>query len=157
MEACSPEVLRALQMAMQNELDTVRIYRQMLQYVKNTKTRDILNRLIEEEYQHEKRIKDRFLQGGGKIPKNDGDYDLPNREQLLDLELKNFTISELISLAIQNEKISRDFYQAQLNRVDNPHVKEVFRWLVEQEEEHIRNLQNERDSHSNYEEVNYPG
>lgn len=140
-----PESVHALVMAMYNELDAVQIYEHILKYVKDTKARELLHRLIVEEHDHKEKIKEKILLAGGEMPKPDAKPhdDFPDREQLLDIELKNCTISELVNLAIENEKMSRDFYQAQYDRASNSEVKEIFKWLVKQEEEHIRNLKAE--------------
>jgi rubrerythrin len=141
----SPESIHALHMAMQNELDTIQIYEHILNHITNNHARELLHRLIVEEHNHENRLKEKIISGGGEItnPDTGAEIELPDREQLLDLELGNFTASELIHLALQNEQISRDFYKIQYDRVNNPEVKEIFRWLVDQEETHIENLKKE--------------
>jgi rubrerythrin len=142
MAELSLDSIHALHMAMQNELDTVQIYEHILKHVRDSKAREMLHRLIVEEHNHEIAIKERIVSGGGKIsnPEIPIDADYPNREQLFEIELENCTISELVNLAIENEQMSRDFYRLQHERAINNEVKEVFKWLVEQEEIHIRNL-----------------
>lgn len=142
MTELSPESIHALHMAMQNELDTIQIYEHILKYITHNHAREVLHRLIVEEHNHENRLKEKIVSGGGEIsnPDTKTEIELPDREQLLDLELGNFTASELIHLALQNEQISRDFYKIQYDRVNNPEMKEIFQWLVEQEETHIEKL-----------------
>ncbi|HFE65384.1 MAG TPA: hypothetical protein ENK14_13370 [Caldithrix sp.] len=147
------EVLHALKMAMQNESDTIRVYQHMFKKVKNSKTRQMLRHLINEEHFHEQRIKEKYREGGGQFPLNEWDSELPNREQLLDIELENLTVLELINLAMQVEKVSRDFYKVQYKRAADVEVKLIFDWLARQEEDHIKSLQQEYESHQNYHEV----
>ncbi|GAB4332731.1 MAG: hypothetical protein Kow0037_10500 [Calditrichia bacterium] len=128
----------------------------MLRRVKNQTTRKMLFQLIKEEHQHEVHIKERLLALGGEIDRVEFNFDLPNRGQMLDLELDNFSASELINLVIQNEKISRDYYLAQRDRVSHPQVKEIFQWLVDEENEHIKSLVKDQDCHDNYESVCLP-
>lgn len=151
----SPEALHALQMAIQNEQDMVQIYQHMLKHVNNSKTGEMLRGLIEEENNHQVRMKELVKTAGGEHlqPELDLNTKLPNKKQLMEIELDNFTVSELINLAIENERISRDFYLAQYHRARDETVKNVFKWLVDQEEVHIGNLQKENDAHPNYEEV----
>ena len=141
----SQEAVHALVMAMRNEIDTVQIYEHILKYVKDSMARELLHRLIVEEHNHKDQIQQKILSNGGDIPPSDikPHKDYPNREQLLDIELENCTVSELVNLAIENERMSRDFYKAQHGRAANKEVKAVFKWLMEQEEEHIRNLKGE--------------
>lgn len=153
MAALSPESLRALQMALQNENDTVLIYQHMLDRVKNGVTRALLARLIEEEILHRERIQEKISRNAQDLPGVSDEYDLPDRQSIMELELNNCTILELINLAIENEKISRDFYRAQFQRATDKEVQEIFQWLVNQENEHIQNLQMEYDAHQYYEEV----
>jgi rubrerythrin len=141
----SQESVHALIMAMHNELDTIQIYEHILKYLSDAKARELLHRLIVEEHNHEQEIKEKIISAGGEVPQPDAKphEDFPNREQLLDLELENCTVSELVNLAIENERMSRDFYLAQQDRATSPEVKAIFKWLVAQEEEHIRNLKAE--------------
>ena len=157
MSILSREALHALQMAMQNELDTIHIYKKMSEKVKNKKTLKILKNLIDEEYHHKDIMQNKITEKGGEILDSNYDFpELPNRQQLLEIELENCTVSELISLAIENEKISRDFYKIHYKRFDNKEVKEIFHWLIQQEEEHIRRLEKDQDSHKEYDEVGFP-
>ena len=55
----SLESIHALQMALQNEIDTVQIYEQMLKYIKDPQGRELLYRLIVEEHQHKQKIKEK--------------------------------------------------------------------------------------------------
>jgi rubrerythrin len=156
MPTLTPEALQALKMAMQNELDTVHIYKKMLEKVKNKETKEILNSLIEEEFQHKEKMQEKIKETG--LPESDlnTNYpELPNRDQLLEIELENCTVSELINLAIENEKISQHFYKEYYQRFKNEEVKAIFKWLIEQEEEHIQRLKKEYDSHKEYEEVRF--
>ena len=141
----SQESVHALIMAMHNEMDTIQIYEHIIKYLKDSKARELLHRLIVEEHNHEQEIKEKILSAGGEVPQPDTKphEEFPNREQLLDIELENCTISELVNLAIENEKMNRDFYIVQHDRATAPDVKAVFKWLVEQENEHIRNLKAE--------------
>ncbi len=151
MTRLSHESLHALLMAMQNELDTVQIYEHMLQHVTNPQARELLHRLIVEEHNHEQKIKERFLQGGGelvdKVGQLDVDDEFPDREQILRIELENCNVSELVNMAIESEQMNRDFYRSQEARAPNDEVKEIFKWLAEQEEIHIANLKNEYGSY----------
>ncbi len=142
MRKLSPESIHALHMAMQNELDTIQIYEHILKHINDSEARKLLHQLIVDEHSHEHKIKEKIISGGGKVskPEFDTDSDYPDRKQLLDIELDNYTITELVDLAIKNEQISRDFYQIQHERMINSDVKAVFKWLVEQEEIHIQNL-----------------
>ncbi len=153
----SPESLRALQIALKNENETVLIYQHMMNRVKNSVTQALLAQLIEEEFLHEKRIRDKISENNHDEPVSFEDIEVPNRRTIMELELTNCTILELINLAIENEKISRDFYQAQFQRVEDPEVRKIFQWLAEQEDEHIKNLQMEYDAHKYYEEVGFDG
>jgi rubrerythrin len=154
MESISPDAVHALLMARQNELDTVRIYRHMLKQVRNSKTKEILQQLIDEEHNHVKRIDEKIKYGGNELPLSDEiEVDLPEREKLMEMELDNCSVSELIHLAIENEKISRDFYQAQHDRAEDEQVRKVFNWLVDQEVQHIDHLESEYLAHRDYEEV----
>ncbi len=158
MSSLTPDASHALLMAIQNEADIVQIYQHMLKQVRNSNTRRMLERLIAEEQQHEQRMRKRLSDSGMKNPDKEEpelDIELPNRSQLMAIELENCTVAELISLAIENERISRDFYKAQYDRAEDWEVKAIFNWLVEQEEQHIGNLQSEYDKYQNYEEVNF--
>jgi len=142
MRKLSPESIHALHMAMQNELDTIQIYEHILKHVNDSQARKLLHQLIVDEHSHEHKIKEQIISGGGNVskPEFDKDSDYPDRTQLLDIELDNYTITELVDLAIKNEQISRDFYRIQHKRMINGDIKAVFKWLVEQEEIHIQNL-----------------
>ncbi len=141
MAKLSADALHALHMALQNEIDTSQIYTHMLPQVNDNRLREMLKNLIAEEYGHEKRIKEAILQGGGQLREAEQNSPLLDRQALMEIELKNLTMAELISLALENEKISRDFYQMQYDRVDDPTVKSIFKWLKEEEERHIRDLE----------------
>jgi len=139
----SPESLHAFYMAIQNELDTVQIYEHMLNHVTDSHAREVLHRLIVEEHNHEQGIKRKIEEVGGNPnpPELEVDYiDFPDRDSLLELELANCTVGELVNLAIENEQMSRDFYKIQHDRAQNPQVKAIFKWLWEEEEQHIKNL-----------------
>jgi rubrerythrin len=141
----SLESIHALQMAMQNELDTVQIYEQMLKHASDPKGRELLHRLIVEEHQHEQKIKEKIILAGGRFSQVDFtiEVEYPNREQILEMELDNCNVSELVNIALQSEQMNRDFYCIQLKRAKNKEVKEIFKWLLEQEELHIQNLKKE--------------
>lgn len=145
----SPESIHALQMAMQNEIDTVQIYEHMLRHVKDPKGRELLHRLIVEEHQHEQKIKERIILAGARISQSDltTGVEFPNREQILEMELDNCTVSELVNIALESEQMNRDFYSIQLNRAKDKKVKTIFKWLLEQEEQHIQNLKKEYSSY----------
>jgi len=130
-------------MAIQNEKDNTQIYHHILRQVKNSCARELLVRLIEEERQHRERIEQKIIEMGGNIPETESNVGVPDREQLMEMELENCSVSELINLAIENERISRDFYQVQYNRVNDSGVKAIFEWLIEQENEHIEKLMRE--------------
>ncbi|MFZ0390700.1 MAG: ferritin family protein [Calditrichia bacterium] len=151
----SQEALHALQMAIQNEQDTIQIYEQMLKQVKNSNTGKMLRWLIAEEQQHMKQMKEKVEKSAEQPVEVDPDLEseVPNREQLMEIELENCTVTELIDLAIENEKISRDFYREQQMRSKVPGVSSVFEWLVAEEEKHISKLQKEYHTYQNYEEV----
>ena len=154
----SPVALHALQMAMQSELDTVRIYKKMLKRVKNKKTLSVLEDLIKEEFDHEKRVKEKFLGAGGEFPEPENDFHLPQRDHLLEIELENCSSLELINIAMENERISRDFYVRQRDVAENDEVREIFNWLVREETQHIKNLKADFEAHKhNYNEVEYEG
>lgn len=158
MSSLTPDASHALLMAIQNEADIVQIYQHMLKQVRNSNTRRMLERLIAEEQQHEQRMRIRLSEDGMEGPDKEEpvpDIESPNRSQLMDIELENCTVAELISLAIENEGINRDFYKTQHDRAEDWEVKAIFNWLVEQEEKHISHLQNEYDKYQNYEEVNF--
>jgi rubrerythrin len=141
----SPESIHALQMAMQNEIDTVQIYEHMLRYVKDPKGRELLHRLIVEEHQHEQKIKEKIILAGARVTQTDltMGVEFPNREQLLEMELDNCSVSELVNIALESEQMNRDFYSIQLKRAKDKNVKAIFKWLLEQEEQHIQNLKKE--------------
>ncbi|MCK4893158.1 MAG: ferritin family protein [Calditrichia bacterium] len=142
----SPESLHALYMAMQNELDTVQIYEHMLNHVTDSHARELLHRLIVAEHNHEQSIKEKIISAGGNPSPPEAQLDsvdFPDRDQLLQIELANCTVAELVNLAIENEQMSRDFYKIQYNLAQNPEVKEIFKWLWGEEEQHIRNLKSE--------------
>ncbi len=155
MPSLSQEAIHALQMARQSELDTVQIYEHMIRQAGNSNTKDIFGRLIDEEHKHAKEIEDRLVAGGGEIPHPQADIEVPDRKQIMEIELQNCTVSELINLAIENERISRDFYKAQFDRANNGDVREIFDWLVSQEDDHIQKLKEEYEAHRNYEEVRF--
>ncbi len=155
MSSLSHEAIHALQMARQSELDTIQIYQHMLKQAKKSKTKKIFERLINEEYDHINEIKERLLSGGGELPPPDSDFDVPDREQMRDIELGNCSVQELINLAIENERISRDFYQAQYDRAGEEDVKKIFKWLVAEEVGHIDKLKLEYEGHADYEEVRF--
>jgi rubrerythrin len=142
----SPETLHALYMAMQNELDTVQIYEHMLNHVTDGHARELLHRLIVAEHNHEQSIKEKIVSAGGNASPPEAmldSVDFPERDQLLQIELANCTVGELVNLAIENEQMNRDFYKIQYNLAQNPEVKEIFRWLWAEEEQHIQNLKSE--------------
>ncbi len=141
MAKLSADALHALQMALQNEADTSQIYTHMLPQVENRELREMLKNLIAEEYEHEKKIREMILAGGGQLREPEQNPALLDRQALMDIELKNLRMEELISLALENEKISRDFYQMQCDRVTDPAVKAIFKWLKEEEERHIADLE----------------
>lgn len=151
MNSMQTELIHALQMAIQNEKDNSQIYHHILRQMKDPGARELLVRLIEEERQHREKIEQKILEMGGKIVPPESNMGLPNREQLMEMELENCSISELIDLAIENERISRDFYQEQHSRVNDQGVKAVFQWLIEQENNHIEML---IEKHRNWESVN---
>jgi rubrerythrin len=146
MASLSPESIHALQMALQNEIDTVQIYEHMLNHVTDVKAREVLHRLIVAELNHEDKIKEKIMSAGESVSPEKLEVtspDYPDRDQILEIELANCTVGELVNLAIENEQMSRDFYRIQYNRMENSEVKEIFKWLWEEEEQHIQNLKNE--------------
>ncbi|MBN2366147.1 MAG: hypothetical protein EH225_09210 [Calditrichaeota bacterium] len=151
MSKLSPESLHALLMAMQNEQDTVQIYEHMLRHVTNPQARELLHRLIVEEHNHEQKIKERFFEGGGEMVEESKiigmDEKFPDRGQIFHVELENCNVSELVNIAIESEQMNRDFYRSQEKRARHNEVKEIFKWLAEQEEIHISNLRNEYGSY----------
>jgi len=157
MAALSSDALHALQIGIQNELDTIHIYQKMLEKVKSRPTQAVLRRLIEEELSHKNRMKKKIEESNSQVPETDFEFpELPNREQLLELEFENCTVTELIDLAIENEKISRDFYKAQRDRAKHEDIAEIFQWLFREEQQHISNLEKEQSAHSDYGEVEFP-
>ncbi|MGM0599358.1 MAG: ferritin-like domain-containing protein [Candidatus Rifleibacteriota bacterium] len=49
----------------------------------------------------------------------------------------NYNADEIIELAIQIEKNGRDYFLAMAEKTDNPKVREVFNYLVNEEESHL--------------------
>ena len=146
----SPESIHALQMALQNEIDTVQIYEHMLNHVNDVKAREVLHRLIVGELNHEEKIKEKIISAGHSVNQGDleiEDVDYPDRDQILKIELANCTVAELVNLAIENELMSRDFYKIQHDRAENQEVKAIFKWLYDEEEQHIKNLKSEYESY----------
>jgi rubrerythrin len=43
--------------------------------------------------------------------------------------------------------MSRDFYKIQHDRAQDQEVQEIFKWLWQEEEQHIQNLKNEYESY----------
>ena len=150
MSDISPESVHALQMALQNEIDTVQIYEHMLDHVVDVKAREMLHRLIVAELNHEEKIKEKIIAAGHTISSvklEAAPVEYPDRDQILDIELANCTVAELVNLAIENEQMSRDFYKIQYDRAQDKEVQEIFKWLWEEEEQHIKNLKNEYESY----------
>lgn len=141
----SLDSIHALQIAMQNEKDTIQIYEHMLNHVRDSKGRELIHRLIIDEHQHQTKIKEKILLAGGRIAPLDVTIEIgfPNRDQIFEMELENCSVSELINIALQSEQMNRDFYDYQFKRARNKEVKNIFKWLMDQEELHIQNLRKE--------------
>jgi rubrerythrin len=152
MGSLSPEAIHALQMSIQNEKDSILIYQHIRKQLNDGKTANLLNRLIKAENSHTRRVKLKLMENGGEVVVPE-DFGLPNRGQLMEMALKNCTLAELINLAIENERIARDFYEAQHQRTENGDVRDIFKWLLEEEVRHVNYLQKEYDFHNEYSRI----
>ncbi len=145
MSSLAPESVHALLMAMKNERNTVQIYEHMLKHVQDSEIREMLHRLIVDEHDHEQRIREKIGQSRVNPSPEDVELpvDFPDRTQVLEMELENCSVPELVNLALESEQMNRDFYKIQLDLAKNTEVREIFKWLFEQEEKHIIHLKKE--------------
>jgi rubrerythrin len=63
----------------------------------------------------------------------------------------SFAGSEIVEIGVQIEINGRDFYQKAAKKTKNPGVKEIFKWLGKEEEEHISTFQKILNSAHKYE------
>lgn len=56
--------------------------------------------------------------------------------------MKNYSYNaqELMQLAIQIEKNGKEYYDAMIERTDNPKVKDIFTFLAREEQSHLENF-----------------
>jgi rubrerythrin len=134
-------VEKALSMAAKSETDAAEAYIKLQSMVRNFILKDKLKFLAEEEKKHQKLLREIHKKvTGGKEP--------PETEKSLTPRLalalqEKSTVTDLLELAMDAEKISEEFYDALSQNVEERGLREILQYLASMEHGHYFLLKGE--------------
>ena len=139
--------IKAIQLAMQAEMDAHNYYTQSAQNTVNPKGKDMFNQLAAFElshYNHLKSLLDSLQDGNGWIPYAGTKFsDRPNPieggHSSAEQERKDDMLS-ILSKAINDEKKASDYYHKLADETDVPSGRAMFQQLADEENLHIKIL-----------------
>ena len=132
---------KALSMAFRSEIDAAEAYLKLQSMVKNFILRDKLTFLAEEEKKHQKlRREVHKKRTGGKEPP---ETEKPLAPRLALALQEKSTVTDLLELAMEAEKISEEFYDALSQNVEERGLQEILQYLASMEHGHYFLLKGE--------------
>jgi rubrerythrin len=140
-DVSSLTVEKALSMAVKSEKDATEAYIKLQSMVKNFILRDKLRFLAEEEQKHQKLLKEVHKKvAGGREP--------PETERSLAPRLtialqEKSSVTDLLELAMDAEKISEEFYDNLSQNVEERGLQEILQYLASMEHGHYFLLKGE--------------
>ncbi|HHS14473.1 MAG TPA: hypothetical protein ENN03_12005 [bacterium] len=134
---------QALSVAIRSEMDSVAIYKKLKDMVKNFVMKDKLDFLIGEETKHQQIVSKLFEKRfpGKEVHPTERGL-VPKLSFALDEEN---TVTDLLEMAMESEKVSGDFYDRLAEEVDEKGVKEILQYLSIMEYGHYSLLKGEYD------------
>jgi rubrerythrin len=141
--------LEALGLAIRHELDARDVYRELADRCRDRLVQRRFALLAAEEERHHDLLQDRWreLSGGQelRLPPSQLPPGMATRA-----ERGAHTLDEVLDLAIDEERRSRDFYLEAARETDDLSGQAMFRFLADMEYRHWMELAQERDLHARY-------
>ncbi len=132
--------LEALRIAIQAEIDTYKYYRDALKHFTDHEAKNLLAALAEEEKKHRKRLEDKYAKLSGKRLLY---LNLPKKRRFTRPLDPNASVLDILKVAIETEKESRDFYEKAAQRTIDARGKRMLEELAEEERHHVELLEAE--------------
>ena len=128
-----------IQEAIQLETNSAQLYRTLSEHTNRPEIKKVFLEMEAQEIGHKKKLE--LVLERGEIPqgtKYTPDEDLKLAETLADIDLNrvNLTYQEALVIGMKLEKISLELYQDLAKKTDDPKLKELFEFLIEEESKH---------------------
>lgn len=138
--------IKLLEMAIYKEIAAFDFYREVEERVQNPAGRKIFRNLKEEERKHRQILEGWFRRESGQVFQF-----IPSKEELLFHFPEKFVLTqssalEALSVGIQSEKDSVNFYSSWMKQTEDPELKKTLKELSLFEERHYLRLQKEHDA-----------
>lgn len=132
--------LEALRIAIQSEIDSYHMYKEAIKYVRDKQGKELLLALAEEEKRHRRELEKEYALVSGKRLLY---INLPKKRRFLRDIIPSSTALEILTIAIDQERESIDFFEKAAQRTSNAGGKRVFEHLAEEEKHHMELLEAE--------------
>lgn len=136
--------LEALGVAIRSEIDAQAIYREMAQRVTNPSSKERFHILESEEEQHQNILERKYNKLFPHVPLKVPHTLLPAKAADAELR-KDLNLREVLEIAIQEERHSRDFYSDAATRIDDLSGRAMLKFLADMEYSHMMSLTAEYD------------
>lgn len=137
----SVNYLEALDIAIEREIKAKFMYLMMAQHTKAGKLVTKLKFLADEEQSHRDNLEDLYKKISGKSKDFDSSVSFPSSEKVK--STAELELSELLKVAISKEKEAYEFYVELADNSADEGMKDLFRYLAEEESNHRRILEAE--------------
>lgn len=136
--------LEALGVAIRSEMDAQAVYREMAQRTTEPRIRRRFENLAADEEQHATYLKERYRKLAGGVELKLPPSQLPGGMATPE-ERRRMTMLQVLDVAIEEERQSRNFYLSASRETQDPSGQEMFRFLADLEYQHWMALSHERD------------
>ncbi len=132
--------LEALRIAIQSEIDSYKMYKEAIKHVRDKQGKELLLALAEEEKRHRRELEREYGRVSGKRLLY---INLPKKRRLFKEIVPTATPLEILTIAIEQEKESMEFFEKAAFRTPDAGGKRVFEQLAEEERNHMQLLEAE--------------
>ena len=136
--------LEVLGIAIRSEIDAQEIYREMAQRVTNPGAKERFHLLAAEEEQHQVILGRKYNRLFPQVPLKMPQSLLPPKAATAELR-KDLILRDVLDIAIQEERHSRDFYLDAASRIGDLSGKAMLKFLADMEYSHMMSLTAEYD------------
>ncbi len=148
--------LEALGVAIRAEVDAHKIYEELATRAEDPLVRRRFELLAADEQQHLAYLEERWQEVAGTVPLEIPPSHLPKGMQTGEQRATK-SIEEVIDLAIEEERTSREFYLRAARDTDDLSGRAMFRFLADMEYQHWMTLAQEKDLLVRYPNYGRPG
>ncbi len=132
--------LEALRIGIQSEIDAYHYYKDAQKHFNDREAKELLAALANEEKKHRLRLEEEYARLSGKRLLY---INLPKKRRLAKPFLPEASDLEILSVAIEQEREARDFYEKAAKRTIDPQGRLVFEELIKEEQRHFDLLEAE--------------